>query len=196
MRALIIGGGIGGLAAGLGLREAGLEVTVFERAPEFRAVGAGLTLWANAVKALDTLGVGAGLREESLQSEQGGIHTWKGRTLSEISPRELERLTGAPSVAVHRAELIELLASALGRERVRLNCECLDFLQNDAGVIARFADGSVANGDLLIGADGIRSGSGVRVFGGTLPKYAGYVAWQGVLPFDTARLKIGDYVGR
>src|SRR4051794_14738631 len=99
MRALIIGGGVGGLSAGIALRRAGWDVAVFERAPAFGAVGAGLTLWANAVKALDSLGVGPALREGSRKTAGGGFHTWRGRPLAVFPADSLDRLTGAPTVA-------------------------------------------------------------------------------------------------
>src|SRR4051812_3971851 len=121
MKALIIGGGIGGLSTGIALRRAGWEVAVFERAPAFREVGAGLTLWANAVRALDSLGVGEALRAGGMaDAPGGGVRTWRGRMLLSLSSEDLTRVTGAPSVATHRAELIDLLVDALGRDVVHM----------------------------------------------------------------------------
>ena len=74
-RALIIGGGIGGLATAIALKQSGLEVEVFERVAVLREVGAGLSLWANAIRALDQLGLGAAIRAQALPETGGGIRT-------------------------------------------------------------------------------------------------------------------------
>lgn len=196
MRVLIIGGGVGGLSVGIALRRAGWDVAVFERAPAFGVVGAGLTLWANAVKALDSLGLGPALRGGSQKSPGGGFHTWRGQPLAVFSGDAFERLTGAPTVAVHRAELIDLLADALGRDRVRLGSRFVEFFQTDGGVTARFDDGRVESGDLLVGADGLKSTVRAGLFGDQPPKYAGYGAWRGVTDFDTTGMPIGEFLGR
>src|SRR6188508_619251 len=106
-RAGIVGGGIGGLTAAIALRKAGWDVTVYERAPEFGEVGAGLVLLPNALAALDEIGVGDEVRANSHPYGLGGIRNLRGRTL-------MSRRTGGGGdpVIVHRADLIDVLARA------------------------------------------------------------------------------------
>jgi 2-polyprenyl-6-methoxyphenol hydroxylase-like FAD-dependent oxidoreductase len=90
-------------------------------------------------------------------------------------------MVGVPSAAVHRADLQELLLRRLGRQNVRLGAECSGFEQDDEGVDVLFADGSRERGDLLIGADGLRSTVRAALFGPEEPRYAGYTAWRAVV---------------
>ena len=158
--ALIIGAGIGGLAAAIALRRAGYAVQVFERAQELSEVGAGLTLWPNAVKALRKLGLATIIDAHSIQASAGGMYTWQGKVLAQTTTSEVERLGGAPTVALHRAELQAALLYALeeltpGEPVVQCGAHLERFDQDDQGVTACFAGGREARGSLLVGADGI-----------------------------------------
>jgi 2-polyprenyl-6-methoxyphenol hydroxylase-like FAD-dependent oxidoreductase len=181
MRAMIVGAGIGGLTAAIALRRAGVDATVFERAGEIRAVGAGILLAANAVSALGEIGLSDDVRRLGTPASAGRILTWRGKTLTEVPVGELETRVGAPSAAVHRADLQELLLRHLGEKNVRLGAECSGFEQDDVGVNVGFADGSQESGDLLIGADGLRSTVRTALFGPEKPRYAGYTAWRAVV---------------
>lgn len=179
-RALVIGGGIGGLAAAVALRRVGIEAEVFERAPEIREVGAGLSLWSNAVLALRRLGLDEAVL--ALGSQVGRVRTLSddGRPLDEIDLEPLARQAGAPSVCAHRADLQGVLAGALPPDTVHTGAECIGVeLQGDR-VTAHFAGGRIEEGDLLIGADGIHSAVRASLFGHSKPRYAGYTCWRGV----------------
>jgi 2-polyprenyl-6-methoxyphenol hydroxylase-like FAD-dependent oxidoreductase len=195
MKAIIIGAGIGGLAAAIGLRRAGLDVSIFERAAPFAEVGAGITLWPNAVKALAQLGLGDSLRSISVLEGQGGIRTPRGTLLASGAAADLEREFGAPTLAMHRAELHAVLLSALGAASVRLGEQCVGFEQGERSVTALFTDGRRESADLLIGADGLRSVVRAQLHGNRAPRYAGYTAWRAVLPFEHARLLPGETWG-
>ena len=104
MKAIIVGGGIAGLASALALTRRGWQVEVLERAPEFIEVGAGLSVWPNALRALDALGVGAPVRRRAVLQGQAGIRDAAGRWLSRTDTAELERRYG-PTAMVHRADL-------------------------------------------------------------------------------------------
>src|SRR5947199_10739325 len=101
MRALVIGAGIGGLAAALALERSGVDVAVFERMPELRELGAGLSLWPNAIKALGKLGLAAQLAAISMPEPLGRIYSWNGALLAETPASALVRRFGAPLLVVH-----------------------------------------------------------------------------------------------
>lgn len=197
--AIVIGGGIGGLCAGIALQRTGVRVAVYEAAPAPREVGAGLTLWPNAIRALDRLGLGAAVRALGIVDRHGGaIADWRGRRLVSLPAAALQARFGAPIVVVHRAEFWELLADALGREAISYAARLRAFEPDTADrVVALFADGREAHGDLLIGADGLRSVTRQQLFGGPAPRYAGYTAWRAVVPYDHARVPLwGELWGR
>lgn len=94
MKAIIAGGGIGGLASALALARRGWDVEVLERAPEFTEVGAGLSLWPNGLRALDALGIGGPVRERAALEGQAGIRDASGRWLARVDPETLARRYG------------------------------------------------------------------------------------------------------
>ena len=194
---LIIGGGIGGLAAALALVRSGqpdngqdghtgassVQVKVFERAPELNEVGAGITLWSNATLVLDKLGVLDRLRELGHQPDHGIIGTHRGRVLSRLDYADLVGRTGMPRLlAMHRADLQRVLYEALPDGVVTLGAECTEIGQDEERklVTARFSNGEEIRGRLLVGADGIRSVVRARLWGDADPRYAGYTCWRGV----------------
>jgi 2-polyprenyl-6-methoxyphenol hydroxylase-like FAD-dependent oxidoreductase len=181
MKAIIVGGGIGGLTAAIALELAGIEAHVFERATELREVGAGISLWANAIHSLDAIGVGDAIRARGLRGSRAEIRTWRGRVLSDVSYDELARRFGDALVMVHRADLLAVLAGKIDPARLRLNHECHGFVQEAEGVLARFTNGETARADLLIGADGLRSVVRSQLFGNAPPRYSGYTGWRAVL---------------
>ncbi len=192
--ALIIGGGIGGLAAAIALRQIGLEVTVFERVAELHEVGAGLSLWANAIKALDHLGLGDEIRALALPEAEGAIRTPDGKPLMQTSNVQLRAKFGELSVMVHRGALHDLLRRALGQE-IRLGMACVAVEEENQGIRARFRNGQEVQGDLLIGADGLHSQIRAQFHGQQPPQYSGYTAWRGVVAFAPEQLQPGETWG-
>jgi 2-polyprenyl-6-methoxyphenol hydroxylase-like FAD-dependent oxidoreductase len=182
MRIIVVGGGVGGLGAAIALRRAGNEVVVLERAPRIDPVGAGITLFANAMRALDRLGVWEAVAAQGAAATRSAILTRDGRELTRVPPDLLEG-----TIAVHRADLQAELAAGGGE--VRLGVEVKAVEQHDEGVVALAADGSEERGELLVGADGLSSV--VRRAITDVPvRYAGYTAWRGVsaVPVESGRL--------
>jgi 2-polyprenyl-6-methoxyphenol hydroxylase-like FAD-dependent oxidoreductase len=182
MRVVVVGGGIAGLSVAIGLRGTGHEVVVLERAPRIDSVGAGITLFGNAMRALDRLGVQHAVAAQGAPARRSAVLTSEGRELADVPPDLLEG-----TIAVHRAALQRELAAASGE--VRLGAEVTAVEQRSDGVVARVGDGSEKRGDLLVGADGL--GSVVRaVVADVRPRYAGYTAWRGVspVPVEAGRL--------
>ena len=179
-RAIVIGGGIGGVTAAIALQQAGIDVTVFEQAEELKEVGSGLPLWTNALRALYRLGL-TNIVETIGESVTGGsISTWQGDILTELRAEDLLKKLGVINTVVHRAELLAMLLKALGEDKVQLGARCVGFTQHAALVAARFADGREVEGDVLIGADGLHSVIRSQLFGVTKPRYAGYACWRGL----------------
>src|SRR5262245_58872766 len=148
MRVLVIGGGIGGLAAAIAMRHAGFEVGVFERAPQLREVGAGLTLWTNAVKALRRLGAWPAGRALAPPLATSEIYTRHGKPIGAWDLGTLSAQLGAPTVGVHRADLQSALAAHLPSGVVHLGMTCEGYVHDATGVTARFAGGKEERGEL------------------------------------------------
>lgn len=185
--AIVVGGGIGGLAAAVALSRRGWKVEVLERADAFEEVGAGLSLWANALRALDELGLGGQVRGQALAETQAGIRDVSGRWLSRTDTGELTRRYG-PLVMLHRADLLGILRRAVPSEALRPGIEV-----TGVGVDGEVVHGrGVARADLVVGADGIRSAVRRSVWpAAPEPRYAGYTAWRMIAALDGGPLGAG-----
>lgn len=198
-KALIIGGGIGGMAAAVAVRRAGCDVAVYERAIELAEVGAGITIWANAIRALEQLGLKSAIERRAIEARSGAIRSGKGKVLVPLPVEALkERVGNVVAAVLHRAELLAILreAAAAAGAHVYLGHSCTGFAQDADGVTATFANGASARGDVLIGADGLRSAVRAQVLHDGPPRYAGYTAWRAVVPFDTTSIPVGESWGR
>jgi salicylate hydroxylase len=195
---LVVGGGIGGLAAAIALRQAGFAVRVFERAPAFAEAGAGLTVTAPGLRALDALGVLAEVLEASDSSASTAfIHYQTGELLkySPPPPADLSRDPTRQTRIMHRSDMQSILlgaARSAGAELVA-GAELADFTQNEAGVELRFQDGRIERGAALIGADGLRSLTRGRLRGDGAPRYTGIVAWRCLVPVARVAPLLGGH---
>lgn len=185
MKVIVIGAGIGGLAAANALRRRGIHADVYERCPTFTEVGAGISLAPNAVKALHKLGFASMLGAIGQVVGDFALRRSNGAFLSNTPTVELKRRFGAEVLLLHRAELLEMLAETVDVANIHLGHACVDIEEDSAGVVARFDNGAVARGDVLAGADGLRSM--VRSWLGHHDRlrYSGYTAWRALVPFDT-----------
>ncbi|MGW4486758.1 FAD-dependent monooxygenase [Amycolatopsis sp. NPDC004368] len=147
--AVVIGGGIGGLCAAIGLHRTGWRVTVYERAPELTGIGAGISIWPNAQRALAELGVETPLSPQ----RDGALLDPRGRRLAGWDMSAYVRRYGLPLAAIHRADLIEALCSVLPESSLHTGVEVLSATRD--GVV-HHAGGSI-RADLVVAADGIRS---------------------------------------
>ena len=186
---LIAGAGIGGLAAASCLMKAGHQVEVYEQAPQLGEVGAGIQISANAMHVLRHLGLGEAIAKVGVRP---GAYVFRLHHTGEVIQRfslsaEHEELHGAPYTQMHRADFHEILAArarAFDPSVVRLNRRAVGFTEDDAGVTLRFSDGSSAQGDLLIGGDGLKSVVRNQIIGQTPATYTGDVAWRLVVPVE------------
>lgn len=184
MRAIIIGGGIGGLSAAIGLRKVGIDCTVFERAPEPREVGAGISMWPNAMRALEWLGAAAGVRARGMHASEAQIRSWRGRVNTQVNVEPGRTGLGGEFMMIHRADLLDALLEQLPRDAVRWGRELVSVEESGAGSALKFADGSMESAELVVGADGLRSVVRAFVHGAERPRYSGQTCWRGVAEFD------------
>jgi 2-polyprenyl-6-methoxyphenol hydroxylase-like FAD-dependent oxidoreductase len=184
MKVLIVGGGIGGLTAAIALRRKGIEADVHERSPILREVGAGISLWPNAVKALVQLGLGERLHSISRRNADFTVRRWNGTVIATTPTKELERRFGGGVLIFHRAELLEILAEGVGSERLHLGHTCTQIDENANGVSAQFANGETAEAAVLIGADGLKSVVRTSLGWNDSVRYSGYTAWRSIVRFD------------
>lgn len=178
MRAVVVGGGIVGLTSAIALRRAGIDVVIYEHAPEIRAAGAGLGLWANALAVFDDLGVGEQIRAIGRPSEMY-FHDASGRLLDTPGFGVADH----QFVLVHRAKLTDLLADAAGRENIRLATGFEEYEEHPDRVTVRSSDGSSADADVLVGADGAYSAVRAQLVPDTAAQeHVGHHAWRAVIP--------------
>jgi salicylate hydroxylase len=186
LHALVIGAGIGGTAAAIALRRAGLDVSLFEQTMAQREVGAGIQISPNASRLLGRYGLGDAMARAAVRPSAIVFRRWEdGRVLGrEELGDSIENRYEAPYYHFHRADLVALLADAFGRKEIKLGRRLVDVEQDERGVTAHFEDGTSERGDLLIGADGIHSQVRERLFGEEKPRFSGQIAYRGLAPAE------------
>jgi len=196
-KVVVVGAGIGGLATSIALRPTDAEVVVLERAPELSKVelGAGITLWANAMLILDRLGIGQEVRERGAVLRCFEQRNHRGRLLSRWPLEEMARRLGAPVCGINRPDLHAALVRG-GGEQVKTGCEVERFEQSDGdgGVSVALSGGGVESGDVLIGADGLESKVRSQLLGQQEPRHSGLTMWRANLPHDEAVAPNVDFI--
>ena len=184
-KVVVIGAGIGGLAAATALRRAGIEVSVHEQAPALAEVGAGIQVTPNGVKALRGLGLEAealrlGFRPQALV----GLDAFTGRQSFRTPLDQSAAMYGAPYLQMHRADLHGMLMQGAAGARFTLGHRCAGVRNEGATAVVRFEDGAEEEADLVIGADGIHSVVRRAILGEEPARYTGTMCWRGIVPFD------------
>jgi salicylate hydroxylase len=184
---LIAGAGLGGLTAASCLMKAGHDVEVYEQAPQLGEVGAGIQISANAMHVLRHLGLEDAVLKSGVKP---GAYVFRLHDTGEVIQRfslsdEHERLHGAAYTQLHRADLHDILAARAREFKsdvVRLNHRITGFSESATGVELRFDNGTSARGDLLIGADGLKSIVRRQIVGEVPASYTGDAAWRVTVP--------------
>lgn len=194
LRAIVVGAGIGGLTTALTLREIGIDVSIYERAPSLEAInsGGGIHLWSNALHVLQHIGMDGAVRAAGAELELAEFCSWRGPVLSAWQIGAISRNVRMPTVGVSRADLHPVLTQAVGADRIAVNTQCTGFTQDEGGVTVRYADGQTERADLLIGSDGISSAVRAQIHGQQQQRYAGYTLWQAIVDFPVDRAPV-DY---
>ena len=173
---IIAGGGIGGMATALALHRAGLPFSVFERAPAFAEVGAGMSLWPNATRVLKSLGVLDQVFSVGEPVEWFNLLRPNGQRISRICMSGF----ATPALCLHRADLHRSLRACLPADRIVGDQRLISFTQDAGGVTAKFASGLEIDSAGLVGADGINSIVRTQLHGTISPTYRGYCIWRGI----------------
>ncbi len=175
--AIIVGAGIGGLTTAIALRRIGWSVTVLERAPIIAEVGAGLTLWPNAVRALEVLDLEKAIADRAVPTiSRGNLRTPNGRWLRRNQPDDVGVL------AMHRADLHQVLRDALPETSLHTDAEVVSVDASGKVVCKCQGEEHELNADLIIAADGVNSVTRRSLWSGRAPVFQGRSVWRGVTP--------------
>lgn len=196
LRILVVGAAVAGISVARGLLRDGHDVAVFDQRTDVQAGGGAVTIWSNGETVLRQLGVdmdGAGQQLSSVR-----VMTSSGRRLATVDVTTMENRFGAPVRMVPRRVLLERLLDGFPQDRIRCNARAVGVTTWRDGVRVEFEDGSWAEGDLLIGADGLHSI--VRdVVGAPDAEPTGWCSWQGLVEFpevsdrETGLIVIGEH---
>lgn len=187
----VVGAGIGGLATAIAFTRIGWQVQVLERAPALTAPGAGLSLWPNALRALDALGIGDRVRARAREDGSAGIRDSRGAWLSKFDVAAMKARYGLP-IMVHRADLLDILRNAIPAGSIRTGVTVGEARRD--GTVTHSAGESRA--DLVVGADGINSVVRRAVVGAVRPVYVGYTAWRVIVTPTHPTADLGETWGR
>jgi 2-polyprenyl-6-methoxyphenol hydroxylase-like FAD-dependent oxidoreductase len=188
----IVGAGMGGLAVAATLRKIGVDVRVYEQAPRFARIGAGVQMMPNSMKVLRGIGIEERLRRISFQPYSHLNREWDTGGIMRELPMP-ESLFGAPYLCMHRADLHEALASTVPPDSIYLAKKLAALDQGSRRVTLRFADGTRTEADAVIGADGVHSAVRDIIVGPDAPIHKGRIAYRAVFP---SSLMNGFDIGR
>jgi salicylate hydroxylase len=191
----VIGGGLGGLATAIALRKQGIDAHVYERAKEFRPVGAGLALFSNGLNSLDAIspGIVENLKRASCPLNQSVFKKHTGETITQNTTTHQEKY-GQPTLVFWWWRLQQVLACALPPEAIHLDYRCIGFEQDEKGVTAYFDGDKSVRADLLIGADGINSPVRKTLIGDGEPRYLGSMSWRAVIEYNHELLNPNELI--
>jgi salicylate hydroxylase len=195
LRAVVVGGGIGGTAAAVALTRAGIHVQVYEQAARLTEVGAGVSLAPNGRRVLERLGVGDAVARLGARHVSAQLRQSDGRP---VPHRPDQFAQAGRNLGIHRADLLGLLAAQLPPGTVRTGHRCTGFSQNAGRAEVTFANGASDTADVVIGADGIHSVLQGFVVEPSEPVFSGVVAHRGLVPAldaypaGTMRMWVGE----
>jgi salicylate hydroxylase len=199
-RVIVIGAGIGGLAASCALLQRGFDVEVYEQAEVLGEVGAGVQISANGAKALIDLGLRDKISAVACEAASKAVRIWstgKEWKLFDLGVDSIERF-GAPYWNLHRADLHAVLLEAVRARKadaIHTGKKCVEIKSEPGEVQVRFADGSSATCDALVGADGVHSQIRQSLLGPSKAQFTGLMAWRGTIPMERLSKELRRPIG-
>lgn len=196
-RVLIVGGGIGGLTTALALSRAGHSVRLYEQAPAFGEIGAGIMLTPNATRVLQHLGLGVALDRGGMRPPASRYRRFDDAALMGDAPLAdvMESTHGAPWLHIHRSDLLDALLAAVrarGGTDLYPGHQATGCEQDGASVTVHFGNGALAEGDLLVACDGVRSTMRAQVAEHAEARFRGQVAWRALAPAGRLPERVTD----
>jgi 2-polyprenyl-6-methoxyphenol hydroxylase-like FAD-dependent oxidoreductase len=193
-RILVIGAGIAGLATAVALQRRGHEVAIIEERAD-TASGSGISIWPNALAALDEIGLGDAVRDSGGRVSAGAMRWADGRWLRRPSPERIVKALGEPLVVVRRSTLMNLLAAALTPGSIETGLAATELIVTERGVRTTLSNGATREAAAVVGADGVGSMVARHLNGSLTRRYVGYTAWRGVATFSLDANLAGETFG-
>jgi 2-polyprenyl-6-methoxyphenol hydroxylase-like FAD-dependent oxidoreductase len=193
-RFLVIGAGIAGLATAVALQRRDHRVTIVEERADTSS-GAGISIWPNALAALDDIGLGDAVRAAGGQVTAGAMRWSDGSWLRRPSPERIVKALGEPLVVVRRSALMALLAGALEEGTIESGLAATELVVTATGARVTLSNGTTREAAGVIGADGVGSVVARHLNGTLRRRYAGYTAWRGVAEYALEADLAGETVG-
>ncbi len=193
-RIIVVGAGIAGLSAAVALQRRGHSVSVIEERDDTSS-GAGISIWPNALAALDRIGLGDEVRRAGGRISAGALRWHDGAWLRHPSPERMVTALGEPLVVIRRVALRDILTAALNPGTVEHGLAATDLVSTDGPVRIRLSDSSTRVADAVVGADGTYSALARHLNGPLRHRYAGYTAWRGVAEYALDADLAGETLG-
>lgn len=193
-RILVVGAGITGLTTAVALQRHGHEVIVIEERTDTSS-GAGISIWPNALAALDEIGLGDAVREAGGRVTAGALRWRDGSWLRHPTRERLVRALGEPLVVIRRSALTKVLADALSDGTVHTGLSARELVTTADGVRITLSDSTTREAAAVVGADGTRSVVARHLNGALADHYVGYTAWRGVADFSIDPDVAGEVLG-
>ena len=193
-RIIVVGAGIAGLSAAVALQRRGHSVSVIEERADTSS-GAGISIWPNALAALDRIGLGDEVRRAGGRVSAGAMRWHDGTWLRHPSAERMVTALGEPLVVVRRVALRDILTAALARGTVTHGLAVTGLVDTGGPVRIRLADSSTREADAVVGADGTHSLLARHLNGPLRHRYAGYTAWRGVADYALDPDLAGETLG-
>lgn len=181
MKVLIIGGGIGGLTTALACQHFAIDYEVFEAAPEIREVGAGIWVPPNAMQVMNRLGQADKIMNTGFLLDSISVGGPTDGNWYTLQTRNVIKKFQFGTVAIHRGRFQSLLYEQLDRTKVHPGKRLTSLVEKNGKMVVYFNDGSEIEGDVVIGADGVRSQTRTLLFGEKPLRYSGQTCWRGIV---------------
>jgi 2-polyprenyl-6-methoxyphenol hydroxylase-like FAD-dependent oxidoreductase len=191
---VVVGAGIAGLATAAALQRRGHRVTILEDRTDTSS-GAGISIWPNALAALDEIGLGDAVRASGGRVSAGAMRWRDGSWLRHPSPARITDALGEPLVVVRRAVLMDLITGALADGTIESGCTVTELVATETGVRITLSDGTTREADGVVGADGVGSVVARHLNGAMPRRYAGYTAWRGIANYPLDPDLAGETMG-